>query len=107
MWHRHSCAARSTGRAWSINSKQVRAHGVASRRKKGKFLLDKLAEALRTQRQQHAEEAPLPRPPAKQNLKGSKPNIFILFGDDIGHGDLNIFGHPTSTTPWLDKMASE
>ena len=36
-----------------------------------------------------------------------KPNIFILFGDDIGHGDLNIFGHPTSTTPWLDKMASE
>ena len=58
-------------------------------------------------RQQHAEEAPLPRPPAKQNLKGSKPNIFILFGDDIGHGDLNIFGHPTSTTPWLDKMASE
>ena len=59
-------------------------------------------------RAEKSEEAPLPRPPpAKQNLKGSKPNIFILFGDDIGHGDLNIFGHPTSTTPWLDKMASE
>jgi hypothetical protein len=26
---------------------------------------------------------------------------------DIGHGDLGIFGHPTSRTPWLDKMASE
>jgi arylsulfatase A len=24
-----------------------------------------------------------------------------------GHGDLGIFGHPTSRTPWLDKMASE
>lgn len=26
---------------------------------------------------------------------------------DIGHGDLGVFGHPTSRTPWLDKMASE
>jgi hypothetical protein len=26
---------------------------------------------------------------------------------DIGHGDLGIFGHPTSRTPWLDKMATE
>jgi hypothetical protein len=31
----------------------------------------------------------------------------ILFGDDIGHGDLGIYGHPTSRTPNLDKMASE
>ena len=65
------------------------------------------AEIARLRAKQSDEEAPLPRPPSKQNLKGSKPNIFILFGDDIGHGDLNVFGHPTSTTPWLDKMAEE
>ena len=47
------------------------------------------------------------QPPLKQNLRGTKPNIFLLFGDDIGHGDLGIFGHPTSRTPSLDKMASE
>ena len=50
---------------------------------------------------------PVSAPPAKQNLAGSKPNVVILFGDDIGHGDLGVFGHPTSRTPWLDQMAAE
>ncbi len=56
------------------------------------------------------------------------PNIVILFADDVsyykplkflsaenywcvinqlGWGDLGIYGHPTSTTPNIDKMASE
>ena len=62
----------------------------------------------------------------------SKPNIVLLFADDVslkfssffflicfvvqlcmcllhqlGYGDLSFYGHPTSTTPNLDKMASE
>ncbi len=36
-----------------------------------------------------------------------KPNFIIIFADDLGYGDLGIFGHPTIRTPNLDKMAVE
>lgn len=39
--------------------------------------------------------------------KDNKPNIVILFADDLGYGDLGCFGHPTIRTPHLDRMASE
>ena len=34
----------------------------------------------------------------------STPNIIILFADDLGYGDLGIYGHPTSSTPNLDEL---
>ena len=37
----------------------------------------------------------------------SKPNIVILFADDLGYGDLSVYGHPTSKTPNLDRLAKE
>ncbi|XP_065827633.1 arylsulfatase A-like [Oscarella lobularis] len=36
-----------------------------------------------------------------------KPNIVLLFADDLGYGDLGVYGHPTSSSPNLDKMAKE
>ena len=36
-----------------------------------------------------------------------KPNIVLLFADDLGYGDLGAYGHPTSNTPNLDKLAEE
>jgi arylsulfatase A len=36
-----------------------------------------------------------------------KPNVIIIFCDDLGYGDLGAFGHPTISTPNLDKMAAE
>ena len=36
-----------------------------------------------------------------------KPNILILFADDLGYGDLNVYGHPTTSTPRIDQMAAE
>jgi len=36
-----------------------------------------------------------------------KPNIVLFFADDLGYGDLGVFGHPTIRTPNLDQMASE
>jgi arylsulfatase A len=35
------------------------------------------------------------------------PNFVVIFCDDLGYGDLGCFGHPTISTPHLDRMASE
>ncbi len=43
----------------------------------------------------------------KENGQGEKPNFVIIFVDDMGYGDLGVFGHPTIKTPNLDKMANE
>lgn len=40
--------------------------------------------------------------PAKE-----KPNIIVFFCDDLGYGDIGPFGHPTISTPNLDRMAAE
>jgi len=37
----------------------------------------------------------------------AKPNIVVIFCDDLGYGDLGVFGHPTIQTPNLDRMAAE
>nr|WP_321357151.1 sulfatase [uncultured Draconibacterium sp.] len=36
-----------------------------------------------------------------------KPNIVIIFADDMGYGDVGVFGHPTIKTPQLDRLATE
>uniref|UniRef100_A0A0B6ZYD5 N-acetylgalactosamine-6-sulfatase n=1 Tax=Arion vulgaris TaxID=1028688 RepID=A0A0B6ZYD5_9EUPU len=37
----------------------------------------------------------------------SKPNFVILIMDDMGWGDLGVFGEPNKETPNLDKMAAD
>jgi arylsulfatase A len=37
----------------------------------------------------------------------TKPNIVIIYADDLGWGDLGCYGHPTIRTPHLDRMAAE
>ena len=36
-----------------------------------------------------------------------RPNVLVIFADDLGFGDLGIFGHPTIRTPNLDRMAMD
>ena len=37
----------------------------------------------------------------------NKPNFIIIFVDDMGYGDIGVFGNPTISTPNLDNMAFE
>jgi len=38
---------------------------------------------------------------------GQQPNIIFIYADDWGYGDLSLHGHPTITTPNLDRLAAE
>lgn len=37
----------------------------------------------------------------------SKPNIVILFGDNVAYNDISIFGAPTAITPNIDRLGME
>ena len=39
--------------------------------------------------------------------RGEQPNFVVIFADDLGYGDLGVYGHPTIRTPHLDRMAAE
>lgn len=43
----------------------------------------------------------------ERSVETSPPNFVIIFADDLGYGDLDIFGHSTIRTPRLDRMAEE
>lgn len=45
--------------------------------------------------------------PAILRGAASRPNILLLFADDLGYGDLRCYGCPDIRTPNLDKFATE
>lgn len=45
--------------------------------------------------------------PVDDIYAASKPNVIVIYADDLGYGDLACFGHPTIKTPALDRMAAE
>ncbi len=45
--------------------------------------------------------------PLSNREAADRPNIIIIYADDLGYGDLGVYGHPTIATPYLDQMAAE
>ena len=43
----------------------------------------------------------------KKELQPAKPNIVYILADDLGYGDLSVYGQTHFQTPNIDKMASE
>jgi arylsulfatase A-like enzyme len=44
---------------------------------------------------------------ASSTFAADKPNVVILFADDMGYGDLQCYGSPNIRTPNLDQLADE
>jgi arylsulfatase A-like enzyme len=39
--------------------------------------------------------------------RAPRPNLLLIFADDLGYGDLSHFGRPDYRTPNLDRLARE
>lgn len=44
---------------------------------------------------------------AEESSAQRPPSFVIIFADDLGYGDLDIFGHSSIRTPRLDRMAEQ
>ena len=44
---------------------------------------------------------------SSEEEKLSKPNVVIVFLDDLGYGDFSSYGHPTIKTPMIDQLARD
>lgn len=44
---------------------------------------------------------------AQTSQQKKLPNIIVIFCDDMGYGDLSVYGHPTIKTPHLNQLAAE
>lgn len=45
--------------------------------------------------------------PAVADDASARPNVVVFLCDDLGWGDLGVYGHPRIKTPHLDQFASE
>src|SRR6056300_1749049 len=50
---------------------------------------------------------PVEKEKDSENRPTSLFNFVVIFADDLGYGDLGVYGHPTKRTPHHDQMAQE
>jgi arylsulfatase A-like enzyme len=44
---------------------------------------------------------------ASANQAGARPNVLLIHADDLGWGDLSVYGQSRFSTPQLDRLAAE
>ena len=37
----------------------------------------------------------------------ARPNVLLIYVDDLGYGDTAVYGHPVVETPNIDRLAAE
>lgn len=37
----------------------------------------------------------------------SRPNVILIYADDLGYGDLGCYGSKVNVTPYIDKLATQ
>lgn len=51
--------------------------------------------------------AGIPQSPPPESAPTGSPNILLILADDLGYGDLGVYGSSTLSTPNLDRLAWE
>src|SRR5919201_345749 len=44
---------------------------------------------------------------AAAQVRGSRPNMLFILADDLGYGDVGVFGQKVVPTPNIDRIAAE
>ncbi len=85
--------------------------GRSARRARGGLRADRAANGVDGTAAKHAKPAQNNAKPAPANdqKKTSKPNILVIFGDDIGQTNISAYGQGVVgyQTPNIDRIAKE
>ncbi|NKB90343.1 MAG: sulfatase-like hydrolase/transferase [Acidobacteria bacterium] len=44
---------------------------------------------------------------AMPHSESARPNVLLIYADDLGYGDLGAYGHPIVQTPRIDELAAQ